>query len=233
MKTELKSGSKYGKWTILEFDRVDEKRARRYFCRCDCGKESSVKASAIASGKTQSCIRCKSSDFSGKKFGLWTVLRRSDEKSTGTKRRTQWVCKCECGSEHLVERCNLIKGTSEGCWLCRRNVINAQYFPRIWYRKLKEQAKCRGHVFSITELELWEIWVKQDGKCKLTDMPIEISKNYKSTTASVDRIDNSKGYTEDNVWFIHKHVNMMKFKYDVDYFFEMCQRVVDKRQNLN
>jgi hypothetical protein len=79
----------------------------------------------------------------------------------------------------------------------------------------------------LSEDELWAILEAQNGKCPLTGMDIEVTDSYKTNTASVDRIRNDLGYVAGNVWFIHKHVNMMKFKYDLAYFIKMCGRVTE------
>ena len=228
MRIELEIGSNYGKWTVLKFDGVDIHRCRRYKCRCECGFEKLITAGALAAGRTKSCPRCKSDDLTGRQFGLWTVISRSDDKSIATNYHTLWLCKCTCERIHSVERCNLIRGNSKGCWICRRNVIECNKFPKVWYRKLLEQAKQRGHYFEISEDELWQVWELQKGICSLSGLKIEITNALKTTTASVDRIDNSLGYIIGNVWFIHKHLNMMKYRYDLNYFTEMCCRVADQ-----
>ena len=45
------------------------------------------------------------------------------------------------------------------------------------------------------------------------------------TTASLDRIDSSKGYTTDNIQWVHKDINIMKNDYGNDYFIEICKKV--------
>lgn len=45
------------------------------------------------------------------------------------------------------------------------------------------------------------------------------------TTASLDRIDNTKGYLEDNVQFVHKDINRMKWAHSQQYFIELCSKV--------
>jgi hypothetical protein len=52
------------------------------------------------------------------------------------------------------------------------------------------------------------------------------------TTASLDRIDSSKGYIEGNVQWIHKHINKMKNNFNESYFIEICKKISQKNQNL-
>jgi len=81
--------------------------------------------------------------------------------------------------------------------------------------------------------DVYNIWLSQNKKCNLSGLPInwgdeENNKN----TASIDRIDSNKGYTLDNIQLVHKDVNLMKNKFDQDYFINICKLIVEN-QNLN
>ena len=63
--------------------------------------------------------------------------------------------------------------------------------------------------------DLKNIWESQSGVCPFTGWDMELptqSKNYvfKPSTASLDRIDNSKGYTKDNVRFVSAIFNFAR-----------------------
>lgn len=51
---------------------------------------------------------------------------------------------------------------------------------------------------------------------------LTISGTYMYNTASLDRIDNSKGYEEGNIQWVHKDVNFMKRTYSQEYFIKLC-----------
>ena len=55
-----------------------------------------------------------------------------------------------------------------------------------------------------------------------------ISLEYKEQTASLDRIDNSKGYEVGNIQWVHKEINMMRGPLPIDRFIELCGFVADK-----
>ena len=65
-------------------------------------------------------------------------------------------------------------------------------------------------------------FLKQNKKCALTGSELEIN-----VTASVDRIDSKKGYTKDNVQWVHKKVNLMKGTMSQKDFIETCKSVVE------
>jgi group I intron endonuclease len=50
----------------------------------------------------------EAADLTGKTFGNWAVLRKSE-------RRRTWVCRCECGTEKPVDIRNLFSGRSSSC----------------------------------------------------------------------------------------------------------------------
>ena len=66
----------------------------------------------------------------------------------------------------------------------------------------------------------------------MTDLDLIMSMG-KNGSASLDRIDSKKGYTEENVQWIHKDVNSMKMDYNEDYFIKMCQLIVEKNSKKN
>ena len=52
-------------------------------------------------------------DLTGKRFGRWTVLNKTDKR---TKNRTIiWHCRCECGNEKDVDAYTLKSGQSKSC----------------------------------------------------------------------------------------------------------------------
>ena len=78
----------------------------------DCKQEfyvfPSEKDNFIRCEKCRNKIR-KANDLTGKKFGLLTVIKVSGRVKWEGGSRRLWLCKCECGKEHVV-RANDLKG---------------------------------------------------------------------------------------------------------------------------
>lgn len=54
------TGMRFGKWTVLKRDYDGSKPGcTRWFCRCDCGAESSVIGQALRNGTSTKCQACK------------------------------------------------------------------------------------------------------------------------------------------------------------------------------
>ena len=145
MQTTDLIGKKFGKLTVLKFDKIIHKRDKNgknrdkgyWICRCDCGKETSIARSDLVGGKTKSC-GClikengkKTSkrlliDLTGKRFGNLVVigLDHKEQHLYGSERKRifyYWKCKCDCGQEISVEGNHLKEGRIKDCEDLKRN----------------------------------------------------------------------------------------------------------------
>lgn len=72
----------------------------------------------------------------------------------------------------------------------------------------------RRHLsLDVTAKDLKVIYDKQNGKCALTGLSLKHREKYKAGdlfTASIDRIDSSKGYTKDNIQILNIFMNLAK-----------------------
>ena len=100
---------------------------------------------------------------------------------------------------------------------------------------LRRKAKERNLPFEVTADQLWDLYNTQKGLCALSGIPITlttiINKQHnldKSLmSASLDRIDNSKGYIIDNVQWIHKILNAMRRQYSIEEYIHWCTLVAN------
>jgi Probable Zinc-ribbon domain len=87
---------------------------------------------------------------------------------------------------------------------------------------MQSDARRRGYSFELTIEEAWELFLKQEKKCRLTGTILSMGKN---RTASLDRIDNTMGYMTDNVQWLHKDINKMKLTHTEEKFKQLCCEV--------
>jgi hypothetical protein len=110
--------------------------------------------------------------------------------------------------------------------------VSSAYFERA-KRGARER---RNMEFSITIEDTWHQFQKQNGLCALSNLPIVLDRNNTKIgrlkmTASLDRIDSSKGYILGNIQWVHKHINLMKNNFDQDYFIQMCKLVTNNQND--
>lgn len=85
---------------------------------------------------------------------------------------------------------------------------------------------------------LLELYEKQSGKCKLTNLNFTFEKrksgkNYNPFNPSIDKIDYSKGYTKDNVRLVCTIVNLALNTFGEENFALMCQAYINHSKNTN
>jgi hypothetical protein len=100
------------------------------------------------------------------------------------------------------------------------------------YKPLLKHIKNRRHnkEIAITLDDIKDIWEKQNGRCVYTkiklQLPTWIDKK-EINTASMDRIDPSKGYTKENCQIISVMANFAKNDFsDLD-MKEFCKQIVE------
>ena len=148
------------------------------------------------------------------------------------RREYHFLVKCNnCGKEFLKAKWTFGKYRCQ-CYKTINGAYNYQGYKDIsqaYYRSCKSNAKNSGREFSVSKKDIWKQWIKQEGKCVLSGIEIKIERNYtkvwKNMTASLDRIDSTKGYTVDNIQWIHKDINRMKSNFDEKYFIKMCKLI--------
>lgn len=171
-------------------------------------------------------------DLTGKVFGKLTVLSDTGRRKS---RKVIWLCQCECGKQTEVLSGYLISGDTKSCGcLMIGQAHNRTGYKELggtlWYHIISN-AKRRGIPVEITSEEAYNLYIQQDKMCAMTGVELNMVLNYRDesnkNTASLDRIDNSKGYIPGNLQWVHKIVNIMRNKLSIDEFIEWCILVVD------
>jgi hypothetical protein len=149
-------------------------------------------------------------------------------------RAIRWLCECDCGNVHKVTTSNLTRGRTLSCKECgvaargykrRRNI--AGEIPVTYWVVCSIGASTRSIEFNITPEYAYERYLKQDKKCALskTNIGFRDDGGQRRQTASLDRIDSSKGYEIGNIQWVHKDINLMKGNLPEDTFISWCKLI--------
>lgn len=176
--------------------------------------------------KKQYKLRFK--DRSGEKHGCYTVIEICDNKT-----RT-WLCKCKCGNEKKIISSNLTKyDNAKKCNKCK----NVEEISSTYLYRIKQEAKRRKIEYNLDDKYLWNLFIQQNRKCSLSGIELCFAQNYwkdiNLQTASLDRIDSSKGYIEGNVQWVHKSINFMKHSLSEKRFVDLCFEVAKYKRGYN
>jgi hypothetical protein len=177
----------------------------------------------------------------------WEILREFKD------RRTYVEVKCGCGSVETRRKDHVLQGRTKRCKKCSaaqtlRDFPNKKFGPRnhsgvgdisktLW-GAYKAAAKKREIQFEISIEYGWRLFITQNRRCALSGEPITLRHGYrkanvdwKAFTASLDRIDFSKGYVEGNVQWVHEDVNYIKRDMNQTEFINWCKKIGEKNVN--
>ncbi len=183
-------------------------------------------------------LECDHNDIN-KKFGCsikQTERIRRENNFPQIKRRpaetTQYILKKE--GKRYCPKCDTIKkleffGSRLSCCIeCekertdkRNGEGNLEMFLKA---KLQHSKRRSGIISDITYDDLMEKYKKQEGLCFYTNRKMLLSRN-NHFSLSVDRLDSTLGYTNNNIVLCCSIVNYMKQEYDIDIFLELCSDI--------
>lgn len=171
-------------------------------------------------------------DLSNKKFNMLKVTDESFVKGVGYKSKRLWKCVCDCGNITTVSTNDLKNGHTRSCG-CLKYKIQSESpvwqgygnISKNYFTKIKNTAKKGDRKFNLNIKYLSDLFDKQHGLCALSGLKIDFGYGRswrRNNTASLDRIDSSKGYIKNNVQWVHKDINRMKSNFEQNKFIQYC-----------
>jgi hypothetical protein len=236
-KVEDLSNRNFGQWTVISRS-GSLAGVSTWLCKCSCGRESVITRTRLIDGRAIRCHPCAMKLIRSKinlvneKFGKWTVISYAFTKN----RSKHWNCICDCGKNQILQTRELRSGKSFGCRGCKHLRQMKTCFDQMWYR-ISARARNLDREINIDKQYVLDLFNLQKGKCALTGLDISIATGrdnfmHGKSTASLDRIDSSKGYIKGNVQWVHKYINRMKSNFSQKQFIELCTAVANYNKNI-
>lgn len=140
-------------------------------------------------------------------------------------------CKCDCGLSVMIPIHKF--GIYKTCGNRPNHIGEAnprykghKFVCSSYWKQIKNAAKQRNIKFDISIDEIWDLFQQQQGKCALSGDNISLTKSrQQEITASLDRKNSDKGYTKDNVQWVHKDINKIKSNFSDQHFIVWCNKV--------
>lgn len=199
----------------------------------DISEKFNISQNTVERKINQFKIQIKDTSVSiiGQKIDRLEVMSFYDKIKSGKKIKERYLCKCSCGKIKICLKQRLLDGRNTSCGCgndsgkLNRKWEGCGEISGTFFKSIQKGAKKRNLYFNITIEQIWDLFLKQNRKCALTNRELGFDCNAKYK-ASLDRIDSNKGYTIDNVWWLHSKVNTIKWDLDINDFFEICSEVV-------
>jgi hypothetical protein len=209
-----------------------EKSSRKIACELDTDQKTVLKY--LHKHNIEIRTNSNKKKLKGKRFGKLKVIEKIGK---GYDHCFWWKCLCDCGNEEDVSSYKLTNGLKLMCKKCvikKNALLKYKGFAEMSGKtvsRIKRTARQRNHEYDVSKKYLYDLYIKQNKKCALSKLSIVIGNKpgdeKKEITASLDRIDSSKGYIKGNVQWVHKNINRMKSDFDQKYFVDICKMISD------
>ena len=141
----------------------------------------------------------------------------------------------KCSTEINI-RTHLVSKT-QSCNSCRINKLKEGYnwkgvgeISHDFFNSYYHSSRAKNLEFEIDLEYLWDLFLTQKRKCALTGRELSFRTSWKersNQTASIDRIDSTKGYIKGNIQWVHKEINFFKSNYDNNLFINICKEIAE------
>lgn len=167
-------------------------------------------------------------------FGSLTPIKRIGKDKYG---HAKYLCACGCGNTVEIIGNSLETGNTLSCGCTSRKIGKEhglwkgyEEISTVYFSRIQRGAKDRGFDFNVTIEQIWQKFIEQERRCALSGVKIMFAPTNKTRhlqTASLDRIDSNLGYEFDNIQWVHKHLNTMKWKISNQDFIDWCIEVAN------
>lgn len=241
-------GYRFGRLVLESAHKYRNGRPQATF-QCDCGAVVVKVLTKVKNGQTKSCGCLKEKSrratppekMIGRRFHRLLIVSQAPT----VNHATRWVCLCDCGVRKTVTTHNLMNGSTKSCGCFSRdqmssigrrnngkranNWLGIGEISKSYWSNILNGANVRGLDVTVSLQDIRELFLSQGRKCALTNMPIQFAPvGERVGTASLDRIDSSKGYISGNIQWVDKRVQQMKWDMGQPEFFDLCCLVAAK-----
>jgi len=137
-------------------------------------------------------------DEVGNRYGKLTVINRAGI----CRGRATWLCHCDCGSDKIIPGVLLRNGYTKSCG-CLYRLKKGEAAFNILFGDLKRSAERRKHTWALSEEDVRQLTSQPCYYCGREPQQSRIVRrrgvNGDYLCNGIDRVDNSKGYSKDNV----------------------------------
>ena len=162
----------------------------------------------------------------GRRFGRLVVIRCLGGRKCGKGRQKFWLCECDCGDFTEVRTTKLISGEIFGCG-CKQKLPKGQSAFNSLFSTYQRNARTRNLSFRLSKTQFRKLTQESCFYCgELPSGIIAIPRqNGVYIYSGIDRLKNSKGYSNSNCVPCCKVCNWMKSTMSYKEFLEHIKKI--------
>lgn len=143
-------------------------------------------------------------DEKGHRYGKLVVLGRAEKEHWRGRRDVHWWCRCDCGGRIAANGTSLRNGHIRSCGCLQRESASlppgVAAFNKL-VRQMRNNARKRDYVWHLTDEQVAHLTKQPCYYCGTEPNQVSRSKRLNGVYIynGLDRLDNTRGYTIDNV----------------------------------
>ena len=135
------TGKRFGKLVAISYSSGSRHNEGVWLCKCDCGKDTFVSSANLRTGNTKSCGCLVMKDITGERFGKLTVIEYA---GLDARKEALWLCRCDCGTEKVINGCALRRGNIVSCGCKSPNYKHGMRTSLIYKKHAEMLYRCRN-----------------------------------------------------------------------------------------
>ena len=173
------TGEQFGKLTVLGYAGKNERSEIYFWCQCECGKKSRIRANNLKENGTQSCgclqvlsasLSRNYKDIAGEKFGRLSVIKYTGRVTYKHYSLALWLCKCDCGNSLVVRGSSLRNGNTNSCGCLddeKRSTRKGENHPN-WRFDLTKEQRQEDRKFNPSKIKVFResVYERDDYTCQ-------------------------------------------------------------------
>jgi len=161
-------------------------------------------------------------DITGLKYNMLTVVEILPSRMYGTTKKRMWLCECDCGNKIELNTSAILRNNSKscGCLKSKKSVENSAKSRhklakqdggyRSIFSSYRQNAKARKLSFNVDFDYALNIIKSNCHYCGIEPSNTYMKSYYNVKYNGIDRVDNTKGYENNNIVACCKMCNIAK-----------------------